>query len=128
MFEVFNKILANQSISKEELEKINSYIFCRWLTGNSTLIPLANELNKYPNIDTGIMALAVRDALNGNLKYLSYPKSEKPTFKYEDIEDFMDFYDISRSLAVEYIELLSRDPEAYEETIKRIKLTTANRG
>lgn len=95
---------ANPSI--EEINKIPSYIFCRWLSGNPHTIIAANMINAYDKIPIENQFNMVRNAFAGKVKFIPYPKNTKED-TLKKIEYIGKHFNISLEKAKEYLEFIS---------------------
>lgn len=94
--------------SIDEIQKIPSYIFCRWLSGNPHTIIAANMINLYPNIPIECQYEMIKTAFAGKVKYIPYPKNE-PKDKQKKIEFIADWFKISLEKAKEYLDYISQE-------------------
>lgn len=75
MFNVFKKCLDPKStLTPEDLNKFNSYIFCRWLSGSYETLRYAQFINTNYHLPDDIQFKFVQKALNGRKKYIPFPK------------------------------------------------------
>ena len=105
-FEIFKSVLSGKEVDKKVVEKLQSFIFLRWLSGDRRVIGAANVVNLYNNIPENLQYKFFRKMLHGKIKYIPYPKSGKVT-KVEDIELICKRYNVSLERAVEMFELVS---------------------
>lgn len=98
--------------SDEDIQKIQSYIFCRWLSGSPHAIIAANQINYYDKIPIDNQYKMIKCAFGGKIKYIPYPKntSEKAL---KDVEYIAQHFKINLEKAREYIELM--DPKECKE-------------
>lgn len=92
--------------SLEEIQKIPSYIFCKWLSGNPTAIMAANEINKYDAIPIENQYYMVKNAFAGKIKFIPYPKNVSAD-KLKKVEFVAKHFNISEEKAHEYLDLLN---------------------
>lgn len=97
----------------EEIQKIPSFIFCRWLSGSPHAIIAANAINLYSDIPIENQYYMVKNAFGGKIKYIPYPKSESVD-KMKKAEFVAQHFNISEEKAKEYMDLISK------EELKRI--------
>lgn len=107
MFKTMTSVLnpkANPSL--EEVNKIPSYIFCRWLSGNPHTITAANMINAYDKIPIENQFNMVKYAFAGKVKFIPYPKNTKED-TLKKIEYIGKHFNISLEKAKEYLEFIS---------------------
>lgn len=89
----------------EEIEKIPSYIFCKWLSGNPATIMAANAINMYDAIPIQNQYWMVKHAFAGKIKFIPYPKSvSQDSLKKEEYA--AKHFNISLEKARDYLELM----------------------
>ena len=91
--------------SIEEIQKIPSYIFCRWLSGSPHAIQAANAINMYPDIPIENQYYMVKNAFGGKIKYIPYPKNDSVD-KLKKVQFIADYFKISEEKAQEYLDLI----------------------
>ena len=106
MFKVMTGVLnKNSRPSATDIQKIPSYIFCRWLSGSPHGIMAANQINKYDKIPIECQYNMIKTAFAGKIKYIPYPKkTNNQTLK--TIEYLSDFFKISEQKAKEYMDFI----------------------
>lgn len=115
MFKTMMKALnkpGNKMPTAEEIDKIPSYIFCRWLSGNPYTIQAANQINLYDKIPVYNQFHLVNKAFGGKIKYIPYPKNLKDT-ESKDIDILVKHFKINSELAKEYLGLISNEELEY---------------
>lgn len=126
MFDVFKKILTNQTISKAESEKVSQFLLLRWISGDQRLAPLANALNSNGNLPCDNLTLcnAIQSFLGGKVSYIKYPSSKKKDEKNEKlIECFSRYFSVSLQEAKEYYDWCLRNcPNEIKEMERLYKL------
>ena len=102
MFQVFAKTLKKHEIYEEDLKKFNSFMFCRWLSGNSKTIKIANMINYYYDIPDLNQLNLVKDSVQE--KFIKFP-----SFKLEkqDVRHIQDRYNISYEKALDYLDIVN---------------------
>lgn len=114
MFNVFKKVLNSGSFTQEDIDKVNEFVFCRWLSGDARIVNIANTLNKYTNIPKELQLKFVNKVIGGKVKFIPYPKSLK-----NDINDMASlkaisyFFNISERESKMYLEFLTKDELEY---------------
>jgi hypothetical protein len=92
----------------DEISKISSYIFCRWLSGNPHTIQAANMINMYDKIPVENQYHMIKSAFGGKIKYIPYPKNVTED-KLKSIEFIGLHFKISEEKAKEYMEFISKE-------------------
>ena len=109
MFKTMTGVMdLKKNPSSEEINKIPSYVFCRWLSGNQYTISAANQINITSNIPIENQYWMIKHAFGGKIKYIPYPKKESDN-TIKNIEYLVDFFKISEEKAREYLELIDKD-------------------
>ena len=91
--------------SDEEIEKIPSFMFCRFLSTNQYTIMAANEFNKFhKEIPTHLQYKMVKQVFKGKNIYCSMPKKLP---EETSLDNLCEYFKISRSKANEYITFMS---------------------
>ena len=109
----------NSKPSNEEIEKIPSFIFCRWLSGNPATIMASNQINYYDKIPIVTQYKMIKTVFAGKIKFIPYPKNVDQQ-QLKNIEYLTDYFKISEEKAREYLEFISEDElnsiiQMYEE-------------
>lgn len=113
MFQTMTGVLKlNSNPSIEEIQKIQSYIFCRWLSGNPHTISAANMINVYSDIPIECQYNMIKSAFGGKIKYIPYPKNTQED-KIKHIEYLADWFKISEEKAQEYLDFISKEELKY---------------
>jgi len=92
----------------EEIQKIPSFIFTRWLSGSPHAISAANAINLYTDIPIENQYYMVKYAFGGKIKYIPYPKNESAD-KMKKAEFVALHFNISEEKAREYLDLISKE-------------------
>lgn len=109
MFKTMTGVLnPKNNFSDEEIEKIPSFIFCRWLSGNPYSIVASNQINYYFNIPILNQYNMIRTAFAGKIKFIPYPKSDSSA-DLKHTEYLSEYFKISNEKAKEYLEFISDD-------------------
>lgn len=115
MFNVFKKVLNTKAeFTDEDISKVSDFVFCRWLSGNSGTLQIAQMFNYYYNIPIELKLRVAQKIINGRLKFIPYPKSIKNDDK--DIENVSKFFNVSLNKAKMYMEFISDDEMKYINT------------
>lgn len=115
MFNVFKKVLNTKAeFTDEDISKVSDFVFCRWLSGNSGTLQIAQMFNYYYDIPIELKLKVAQKIINGRLKFIPYPKSVKNDDK--DIENISKFFNVSLNKAKMYMEFISDDEMKYINT------------
>lgn len=109
----------------EEISKIPSFVFCRWLSGSPYTIMAANIFNRYSKIPIENQFEVIHRSFGGKVKYIPYPKSTAES-EMKEIEYLAQYFKISRSKAREYLDLIDKEElrkivDAYETESKIVR-------
>lgn len=91
----------------EEIQKIPSYVFCRWLSGNPNTVQAANQINYYFDIPIENQYNMIKTAFAGKIKYIPYPKKESEN-KLKQIDYICEHFKISEAKSKEYLQLIDK--------------------
>lgn len=106
-FKVITSCLNKKTqIPEEEIEKIPSYIFLRWLSGSPYTILAANSINMYNKIPMLNQFYMIRNAFGDKIKFIKYPKTSNEKGDSYELECLMKYFNISLEKAKEYYELI----------------------
>lgn len=92
--------------TQEEIQKIPSFIFTRWLSGSPHAIGAANAINLYADIPIENQYYMIKNAFAGKIKYIPYPKNITED-KLKKVQFIADYFKISEEKAQEYLEFIS---------------------
>lgn len=95
----------NETISN--INKIPSYMFCKWLSGNPKTIFDANFINLHYNMPIEAQYKLIRQTHLGKVKYIQWVKNEKDDSK--EIETVAKHLKFSFQKAKEFISLADKD-------------------
>jgi len=116
MFKTMTGVLDPKKNPKpEDIKKIPSYIFCRWLSGNPFAIQAANQINLYSDIPIDNQYQMIKSAFGGKIKYIPYPKKESQN-TLKQTEFLAKHYNISLEKAQECLEFI--DPKELKEIVE----------
>jgi hypothetical protein len=115
MFNTLKTLLNNQQPQEEKINKINSFVMIKWLSGNrSTVIP-ANFINinynipiynQYKFLDDYFILTNIKNKIN----FIKYNKEDQKI--NEIIENIQRYYNVNLSIAKKYYELMSKEEKA----------------
>jgi len=100
-------IKKNTNPTDAEIEKIPSFIFCRWLSGNPYTIKAANLFNTYSKIPIKNQYRMVKQSFCGKIKYIPYPKKAK-TDTSLSIKYLQEHFKLNKQAATEYLDLIDK--------------------
>lgn len=104
----------------EEIQKIPSYIFCRWLSGNPHTISAANAINMYTDIPIENQYNMVKAAFAGKVKFIPYPKNTKEE-DLKRVQYIAEYFKLNTEKAAEYLEFLSDEELNYIVNLFEVK-------
>ncbi len=108
MFKTLFKALdKNPQVQEEDINKIPSFIFCKWLGNNPYSIQAANQINQYYNIPMVNQFHMINKAFGGKKIYIKYPKNAQKDSEHTEL--LQKHYKISADKAREYKKLLSSE-------------------
>lgn len=108
---MFSSLDKNKSASISEIEKVPSFIFCKWLAGNPQTIFTANDINRFYNIPMYNQYFLVKHKLAGKVRNVKYVKSDK--YDSPDINLMIKHFKISKEKAIEYLRLIDKNELQY---------------
>jgi hypothetical protein len=96
---------------KEEIEKINTFFFCRWLSNNRFTVPIAGILNKYYNIPIYVQYIFANDyvelvQMRNKVKFIGIQK-EYRSVNEDILKNIKRYYKINDEEAQEYCKLMN---------------------
>lgn len=109
MFKIINGALSpHKKIDENEVEKIPSFLFCRWLSGDPRTILAANQFNYYhKEIPMINQYKIINTAYAGKIKYIQAPKNAGSK-NSKELEYLCAHFEISMEKAQEYLELIDK--------------------
>lgn len=111
LFDTLKTIIDGRDASPDDVSSIDSFVMCRWLSGDPRTIFVANELNRYFNLPVDKQYEFAKYLLNHKVKYLRYYKNTKRTG--DELKNIARYYNISAEKAVEYAQLISEEEMNY---------------
>jgi len=113
----------------EEIEKINSFFFCRYLSKNPHTLPISNILNCNYNMPIKIQYKFAKDysdlvGMANKVKFISYSKDKTSPMMEKLLTNVKRKYKVSDEIAADYISLMPPEEcqkiyELYEEGIQK---------
>jgi len=108
MFKILTgSINKHANPTDEEIAKIPSFIFCRWLSGNPYAIRAANIFNMYSKIPIVNQYKMVKHSFSEGINYIPYPKKAKIDTTLE-IKYLQEHFKLNKQHATEYLELIDK--------------------
>jgi len=106
--------------SPEEIEKINSFFFCRYLGSNKHSVPIAANINKNYNLPIAIQYRFAKDYsdlvnLPLKVKFIQFKNQKKDALVEEVLTLLETSYKISRSQAEDYFQMLLKTAEGQKQ-------------
>ena len=111
-YQVMTSILKpNQVPSPEQIAKINSFFFCRWLSNNRFTVPIACTLNKYYNMPINMQFRFAQDysdltGMAEQVKFIGFVKDQIPKDLEKLLHNIKRFYKISDTTAMDYFKVM----------------------
>lgn len=93
--------------SNEQISKISSFVFTRWLQNNPNTVQVANKINQYYNIPIINQYYMVKYLLPNKRMYIKYPKVQKNEGKEDEI--LAQYLNIGLSTVEEYKQFMTAD-------------------
>lgn len=113
MFTVFKKVLSPKAdFTDDDITKVSDFVFTRWLSGNAGTLQIAQMFNLYSKIPTDVKLKVAQKIINGKIRYIPYPKSEKTEIS-ENLKMISEFFTISMEKAKLYYEFISEQDMKY---------------
>lgn len=107
MFKIMTGVLNKKKNPTDvEIEKIPSFLFCRWLSGSPLCIMAANQINFYYDIPIVNQYKMIKNVFAGKIKFIPYPKKVQED-THKKIEYLSEHFKISIQKAQEYLEFIS---------------------
>ena len=127
-YQVMTSILKPSQVpSPEQIGKIGSFFFCRWLSNNRHTTPIAATINRYYNAPIEMQFLFAQDysdltGMAQRVKFIGFVKDTLP----KDLEKLLDnikrYHKVSDTTAMDYFKVMDNDTrdkfmEMYDEGI-----------
>ena len=109
-FELFKTVLTGKE--SENSDKLQSFVFLRWLSGEKRVILASNMVNRYSQIPENVQYQMFRKMLHGKIKFIPYPKANKSK-PIEDLALVSKHYNVTIERAATMIELVSDEELKY---------------
>ena len=110
MFKTMGTVFKNQYPQKEDIKKISSFVFIRWLSNNKLTVIPANIINYNYNIPIENQYKFLKDyykltGINKKVSFIKYNKNEKEN---EIIQNIAKFYSVNYYTAKSYYNLMDK--------------------
>lgn len=105
-FDIYKMCLNKQPWIWKESERVDfdSFVACRWLSGNASTIQIGNFINyRYKEIPDKAQFYLIQNSTN--LKFIKFPKAAQSK---KNLDDLIKKYNISYEKALEYSEILEK--------------------
>ena len=102
---IWSSLDKNKNPPENDLQKIQPFIFCKWLAGNPQTIFDSNVFNQY-KIPIENQYYYIKNKYAGKIRNIKYIKNEKD-IKDMDIDFLQNYFKINREKALEYIDFIS---------------------
>lgn len=107
MFKTMTSVLdKKKNPSQEQIKKISSFIFVRWLAGSPLTILAANIINRYDKIPIENQYQMIKGVFAGKIGYIPYPKKQQLQIQ-KKIKYLSEHYKISHEKACDYLKYIS---------------------
>jgi len=117
---MWSSLDKNKTPSKEDINKIQSFMFCKWLAGDHRTINTANTINQYYNIPVENQYYLVKNQFAGKIRNIKYVKNEKE-LDNTDIELISKHFNINSVKAKEYFCFISQEELQYLRELYTLK-------
>lgn len=104
---MWSSLDKNKTPTSEDLKKIQSFVFCKWLAGDSRTIETANTINQYCDIPIENQYYLVKNKFAGKIRNIKYIKSEKDDSNAAMLSILEKHFKISTEKAKEYLTFIS---------------------
>lgn len=110
---MWSSLDKNKTPSNEDIKKIQSFIFCKWLAGDHRTIFDANTFNLYNKIPIENQYYSIKNKYAGKIRNIKYVKSEKDDVDEKTISNLCKHYKISVEKAKDYLMFISDNELKY---------------
>ena len=104
---MWSSLDKNKTPTSEDLKKIQSFVFCKWLAGDSRTIGTANEINQYYDMPIENQYYLIKNKFAGKIRNIKYIKSEKDDSNAAMLSILEKHFKISTEKAKEYLTFIS---------------------
>ncbi len=111
-YKIQASILSKEMPSLEQVKKISSFFFTRWLSMNRFTAPASNVLNKFYNIPPEVQYIFVNDYaeltdLRNKVKFIGFQKDKKDENLQKLLDNISRLYKVNENTAMEYFDLMN---------------------
>ena len=110
---MWSSLDKNKSPTSEDLKKIQSFVFCKWLAGDGRTILTANTINQYYDIPIENQYYLVKNKFAGKIRNIKYIKADKDDSNLAMLSILEKHFKISTEKAKEYLTFISNDELNY---------------
>ena len=108
MFKTITSCLQTRTYpSDTDINKISSYLFCKWLSGSKYTILAANAINQYDKIPMTAQYKMINTAFGGKITYIPFPKKAAVSTR-KKAEYIQKYFNISMQKSVEYLDFIDK--------------------
>lgn len=111
----------NKTPTDADFKKIQSFMFCKWLSGDPRTIATANTINQYYDIPIENQYYLVKNQFAGKIRNIKYVKSEKDEADENTISILCRHYKISTEKAKDYLDYISPDELKYLKELYTVR-------
>lgn len=99
---------GNKIPTEEELKKLPSFMFCKWLSGERKMVNTANLFNNFSDIPIRSQYIMVQQQFQNKIGFVKYPKKMKEDTS-KKIEVVGEMLDLSYEKTLDYVSLMSKE-------------------
>lgn len=122
MFPVmWSSLDKNKTPSEADLKKIQSFVYCKWLSGDYRTIATANTINQYSDIPIENQYYLVKNQFAGKIRNIKYVKLEKDEADETTISILCKHFKISIEKAKDYLNFISVDELKYLKELYAVR-------
>jgi len=117
MFKTMASVLTTKRAPQEDIEKINAFLFRKYISNDIRTILAINIFNIYNKVPIAVQYDTVQAFAGGKINYIKYPKNIKDDLA--NISLVQKYYNLSLERAREYMEFLK--PEDFKRIEQEIQ-------
>ena len=110
---MWSSLDKNKTPSSTDLKKIQSFMFCKWLSGDYRTIFDANIFNQYSDIPVENQYFYIKNKYAGKIRNIKYVKADKDEFDANVTGILEQHYKISTEKARDYLQYISDEELSY---------------
>jgi len=111
---IMGTILNANVPSAEQIETINSFFFCRWMSNERKTVPIAAIINRYYNTPIQqqyrFADIYVKQSDASRIKYINFQKEKGSEMKQKILGNIQRYYNVSEQMSEQYFDMM-RDKE-----------------